>query len=408
MRFREFMLEAEPARKIPFQIFDVETKNFKPVPGVTIKAGTKDARIMNFIQNNPNLSPQARNLAYSRMNPANINIPEPKGWVAKFGRWFQNNIGKLGGKVSPLARIPGLNLVANSKALNAGEDAEIEFQRNLWKTDPNTYKELYPKGDIAAGPNTPGWQKLTPGQTSPETRTYSNGQAADKDLPNLPVGTTAIIGGKKYIITDPSNKLSNGKKAWTRDYDDSDLITNPQPQSKPKTEPGDDLDIITKTKPQTKPSTQPGDPEVITQPRPRTKPKTNPDELPFIPKPKPEVKPQTKPEVKPQTKPEVKPQTKPEVKPQQQPRTQQQQKPRTQPQQKPRTQPQQKPRTQPQQKPRTQPQQKPRTQRPARPLRPVPPMPVTPNMPTQTGTSVDDYIYTRGSKRPATSVKRLR
>ena len=144
MRFREFMLEAEPARKIPFQIFDVETKSFKPVPGVTIKAGTQDARIMNFIQNNPNLSPQARNFAYNRMNPANVNIPEPKGWAAKFGKWFQKNIGKIGSKVNPLTRIPGLNLVTTSTALNTDNEAYIEMINALGKSDPGLLQKLEP------------------------------------------------------------------------------------------------------------------------------------------------------------------------------------------------------------------------------------------------------------------------
>ena len=415
MRFREFKLFEQAAEKL---IIPDSKGNQTVIKGVKIKPGTSQ-RLQQFLLKNPDL-PEAAKAEVVRRIAVNSNIKQVvKANPSIFGKVI-SGLGNLGRLI--VGRVLGIaNILGDSTALNADEDALVELDRRMHEQDPDLFYELNP------GFRRPeGQQNIKPGDSEykpNDTVQFDSPEDANRYIDDLPTGTTARIKDrdgqyKDYTITQPEDISGDaGQKNWTRTYGGAPAPAEPAPEpaepetkpdDKPANDPGQDPtkpnvvpfkppakppitpdNVPQRVKPDEKPDEPANDPEPIEKPeppkekpkpeKPAEKPKPDgrpswwPDWLPWKDSPKPEKpsKPgKTDPDAPaspdwskpgPNTKPQTKPETKPETKPQTKPETKPQTKPETKPQTKPETKPQTKPETKPQTKPETKPQTKPET-----------------------------------------------
>ena len=359
-------------------------------------------------------------------------------------------MGNLGRLI--VGRVLGIaNILGDSTALNADEDALVELDRRMHEQDPDLFYELNP------GFRRPeGQQNIKPGDSEykpNDTVQFDSPEDANRYIDDLPTGTTARIKDrdgqyKDYTITQPEDISGGaGQKNWTRTYGGAPApaepettpekppITpqKPQPEVEPRPQdpPANDPEPVEPEKPEKKPITpkepqpdkpkvDPGKPDNDDEPAPTEKPKPEkpaekpkpdgrptwwPDWLPWKDSPKPEKpsKPsKTDPDAPaspdwskpgPNTRPSKKPKTDPA------PKTD----PKTDPAPKtdPKTDPKVEPKIEPKLNPETKPKSPPVQQRPQQPpVRPVTPPPVVvPPMQTEPYKAGDDIIYT-GRKPP--------
>ena len=432
MRFKEFRLFEQAAEKL---IIPDSKGGQTVINGVKIKPGTSQ-RLQQFLLKNPDL-PEAAKAEVVRRIAVNSNIKQVvKANPSIFGKVI-SGLGNLGRLI--VGRVLGIaNILGDSTALNADEDALVELDRRMHEQDPDLFYELNP------GFRRPeGQQNIKPGDSEykpNDTVQFDSPEDAKRYLDDLPAGTTARIKDrdgeyKDYTITQPEDISGGaGQKTWTRTYGGEPAPAEPAPVE-PKTTP--EKPPLTPQKPQPnvepKPQDPPAnDPEPVEPDEKPEKPPITPQEpQPGKPKPKPEKpandpeppkekpeKPADKPE-KPVEKPSEKPKpdgrpswwpdwlpwkdspkpekpgkpdktdpdapvspdwskpgpnTRPNTEPGTKPGTKPETKPETKPQTKPQTKPETKPETKPQTKPETKPQTPPVQQRPQQP----PVRPVTP------------------------------
>ena len=445
MRFREFRLLEQAAEKL---IIPDNKGGQTVINGVKIKPGTSQ-RLQQFLLKNPDL-PEAAKAEVVRRIAVNSNIKQVvKANPSIFGKVI-SGLGNLGRLI--VGRVLGIaNILGDSTALNADEDALVELDRRMHEQDPDLFYELNP------GFRRPeGQQNIKPGDSEykpNDTVQFDSPEDANQYIDDLPTGTTARIKDrdgqyKDYTITQPEDISGGaGQKNWTRTYGGAPApaepettpekppITpqKPQPEVEPRPQdpPANDPEPVEPEKPEKKPITpkepqpdkpkvDPGKPDNDDEPAPTEKPKPEkpaekpkpdgrptwwPDWLPWKDSPKPEKpgKPdKTDPDAPaspdwskpgPNTRPSKKPKTDPA------PKTD----PKTDPAPKtdPKTDPKVEPKIEPKLNPETTPKTPPVQQRPQQPpVRPVTPPPVVvPPMQTEPYKAGDDIIYT-GRKPP--------
>ena len=410
MRFREFRLFEQAAEKL---IIPDNKGGQTVINGVKIKPGTSQ-RLQQFLLKNPDL-PEAAKAEVVRRIAVNSNIKQVvKANPSIFGKVI-SGLGNLGRLI--VGRVLGIaNILGDSTALNADEDALVELDRRMHEQDPDLFYELNP------GFRRPeGQQNIKPGDSEykpNDTVQFDSPEDANRYIDDLPTGTTARIKDrdgqyKDYTITQPEDISGGaGQKNWTRTYGGAPAPAEPEttPEKPPITpqdpQPG---------KPPVEPNEPANDPEPpkekpkpekpAEKPKPDGRPSWWPDWLPWKDSPKPEKpgKPdKTDPDAPaspdwskpgPNTRPSKKPKTDPA------PKTD----PKTDPAPKtdPKTDPKVEPKIEPKLNPETKPKSPPVQQRPQQPpVRPVTPPPVVvPPMQTEPYKAGDDIIYT-GRKPP--------
>jgi hypothetical protein len=455
MRFKEFRLLEQAAEKL---IIPDNKGGQTVINGVKIKPGTSQ-RLQQFLLKNPDL-PEAAKAEVVRRIAVNSNIKQVvKANPSIFGKVI-SGLGNLGRLI--VGRVLGIaNILGDSTALNADEDALVELDRRMHEQDPDLFYELNP------GFRRPeGQQNIKPGDSEykpNDTVQFDSPEDANRYIDDLPTGTTARIKDrdgqyKDYTITQPEDISGGaGQKNWTRTYGGAPAPAEPEttpekppitPQDpqpgKPPVEPNEPANDPEPVEPDEKPEKppitpqdpQPGKPPVepnepandpeppkekpkpekpAEKPKPDGRPTWWPDWLPWKDSPKPEKpsKPsKTDPDAPaspdwskpgPNTRPSKKPKTDPA--PKTDPKTDPAPKtdPKTDPAPKtdPKTDPKVEPKIEPKLNPETKPQTPPVQQRPQQPpVRPVTPPPVVvPPMQTEPYKAGDDIIYT-GRKPP--------
>ena len=328
MRFREFRLLEQAAEKL---IIPDNKGGQTVINGVKIKPGTSQ-RLQQFLLKNPDL-PEAAKAEVVRRIAVNSNIKQVvKANPSIFGKVI-SGLGNLGRLI--VGRVLGIaNILGDSTALNADEDALVELDRRMHEQDPDLFYELNP------GFRRPeGQQNIKPGDSEykpNDTVQFDSPEDANQYIDDLPTGTTARIKDrdgqyKDYTITQPEDiSGGTGQKNWTRTYGGAPApvepettpekppITpqKPQPEVEPRPQdpPANDPEPVEPEKPEKKPITpkepqpdkpkvDPGKPDNDDEPAPTEKPKPEkpaekpkpdgrptwwPDWLPWKDSPKPE------------------------------------------------------------------------------------------------------------------------
>jgi hypothetical protein len=235
MRFKEFRLLEQAAEKL---IIPDNKGGQTVINGVKIKPGTSQ-RLQQFLLKNPDL-PEAAKAEVVRRIAVNSNI-------------------KQVGRVLGIA-----NILGDSTALNADEDALVELDRRMHEQDPDLFYELNP------GFRRPeGQQNIKPGDSEykpNDTVQFDSPEDANRYIDDLPTGTTARIKDrdgqyKDYTITQPEDISGGaGQKNWTRTYGGAPAPAEPEttPEKPPITpqdpQPG---------KPPVEPNEPANDPEPV-------------------------------------------------------------------------------------------------------------------------------------------------
>ena len=450
MRFKEFKLFEQAAEKL---IIPDSKGNQTVIKGVKIKPGTSQ-RLQQFLLKNPDL-PEAAKAEVVRRIAVNSNIKQVvKANPSIFGKVI-SGLGNLGRLI--VGRVLGIaNILGDSTALNADEDALVELDRRMHEQDPDLFYELNP------GFRRPeGQQNIKPGDSEykpNDTVQFDSPEDANQYINDLPAGTTARIKDrdgeyKDYTITQPEDiSGGSGKKTWTRTYGGAPAPAEPAPEPvepektpekptitpqkpqpgvepRPQDPPANDPEPVEPEKPEKKPITpkepQPDKPKVdpgkpdndpgkpkekpkpekpAEKPKPDGRPSWWPNWLPWKDSPTPDLPSETDPDAPvspdwskpgPGTRPTPKTDPKTDPAPKTDPKTD------PAPKTDPKTDPKVEPKIEPKLNPETQPKTPPVQQRPQQPpVRPVTPPPVVvPPMQTEPYKAGDDIIYT-GRKPP--------
>ena len=282
MRFREFGLFEQAAEKL---IVPDSKGNQTVIKGVKIKPGTSQ-RLQQFLLKNPDL-PEAAKAEVVRRIAVNSNIKQVvKANPSIFGKVI-SGLGNLGRLI--VGRVLGIaNILGDSTALNADEDALVELDRRMHEQDPDLFYELNP------GFRRPeGQQNIKPGDSEykpNDTVQFDSPEDANRYINDLSTGTTARIKDrdgeyKDYTITQPEDISGGaGQKNWTRTYGGAPAPAEPAPEPvEPETKP--EKKPITPKEPQPdKPKVDPGKPANDPEPVEPEKPEEKPEKPPITPK----------------------------------------------------------------------------------------------------------------------------
>ena len=136
MRFKEFRLFEQAAEKL---IIPDSKGGQTVINGVKIKPGTSQ-RLQQFLLKNPDL-PEAAKAEVVRRIAVNSNIKQVvKANPSVFGKVI-SGLGNLGRLI--VGRVLGIaNILGDSTALNADEDALVELDRRMHEQDPDLFTKL--------------------------------------------------------------------------------------------------------------------------------------------------------------------------------------------------------------------------------------------------------------------------